>query len=75
MPVYDDEAFVTLQNIGTVFCPYKIFNNIELIETLSAICYECIDMWRNEEKECQIPFHPRQSLDVYYGFYFRMPDK
>lgn len=71
LPAYDGESFVTLQNIGTVFCPYQILNRTELIESLQAIGYECIDMWRNEEKECVIPFHPEHSLDAYHGFYFR----
>jgi putative methyltransferase (TIGR04325 family) len=71
LPVYDGNSFVTLQNIGTAFCPYQIFNKTGLIESLISIGYECIDIWRNEEKECGIPFHPEHSLDVYHGFYFR----
>ena len=72
MPVHETKAFITLQNIGTVFCPYKIFNQNELIKSMNAADYKCIDAWRNEEKSCDIPFHPEHSLDHYMGFYFHL---
>lgn len=71
LPAYEGEPFVTLQNIGTVFCPYRIVNTVELLGSMQKLGYECVDIWRNEEKECLIPFHPDRSLDVYHGFYFR----
>ncbi|HHJ18694.1 MAG TPA: amino acid adenylation domain-containing protein, partial [Gammaproteobacteria bacterium] len=71
MPLYNGDAFVTLQNIGTAFCPYQILNKTQFIESLQQQGYDMIDHWENPDKGCQIPFHPEQSLDHYDGFYFR----
>ena len=70
LPVHETRTFVTLQNIGTVFCPYRIFSLNELMESMSSAGYNCIDAWKNEEKSCHIPFYPDHSLDHYKGFYF-----
>lgn len=71
LPVHDGKPFVTLNNIGAVFCPYHVFNKAELIASMRALGYECVDIWKNEEKRCAIPFYPEHSLDAYHGFYFR----
>ena len=72
LPVHDEEEFYTLQNIGFAFCPYHIFKAQDFINNLLSLGYEVVDKWKNPEKECQIPFHERHSLDQYSGFYFRL---
>ena len=69
-PVYDGPAFVTLQNIGTAYCPYRIFNRSELTEGLAAHGYALVASWR-KDRQLRIPDHPDRSLDHYSGFYFR----
>lgn len=71
LPAYDGEAFFTLQNIGTAFCPYKIVNIVQFKQSLEKIGYSVEDQWTNPEKNCYIPYEPEHSLKCYYGFYFR----
>jgi putative methyltransferase (TIGR04325 family) len=71
IPVYDGETYVTLQNILTSVCPYKIQNRDALITSLKALGYQLINSWK-DNRTCSIPFHPELFVDGYYGFYFRM---
>lgn len=70
VPLYDGETYITLQNITTSVCPYKIQNKTEFIDSLQILGYELIDSWELE-RSCVIPF--RQDLNVrsYHGFYFK----
>lgn len=72
LPAYNGETVFTLQNIGTAFCPYKIVNLVEFKQQLIELGYEVVDQWANAEKSCYIPFHPKESLDCYYGLYLRL---
>ncbi|CAG0882008.1 unnamed protein product [Cyprideis torosa] len=72
LPLCDGDGFVTLQNIGTAFCPYRVSNKNEFIASVLALGYELVDQWDNPEKSCNIPFYPEQSLDHYTGMYFRL---
>lgn len=69
-PVYDGPAFITRQNIGAVYCPYRIFNRQEFVRSLEVIGYSLIDTWQ-KERAFRIPRHPDRSFDHYTGFYFR----
>jgi putative methyltransferase (TIGR04325 family) len=71
VPFYDGEMFITLQNIGYAFCPYKIQNRAEFIASLASIGYELIDSW-TLSRSCYIPFHPERFVRNYYGFYLRL---
>lgn len=71
VPFYDGETFITLQNIGYAFCPYKIQNRHEFIESLAALGYELIDNWKLD-RSCSIPFHSERFVRNYEGFYLRL---
>ena len=71
VPFYDGETFITLQNIGYTFCPYKIQNLHEFITSLDALGYELIDCWKLN-RSCSIPFHPDRFVSNYEGFYLRL---
>jgi len=71
-PLHDEMEFVTLQNIGSAFCPYQVFNREEFINAVCVLGYTLIDSWENAEKSCLIPFYPEHSLDHYCGLYFRL---
>ncbi|MEH1765143.1 MAG: TIGR04325 family methyltransferase [Nostoc sp.] len=73
VPFYDGEKFITLQNIGYAFCPYKIQNRPEFIASLSSLGYELIDTW-TWYRTCHIPFNPDRFVRNYYGFYLRLSD-
>ena len=70
MPVYDGEAFVTVQSTGRAFHAYRIYNRAALVGELTALGYRLIDDWSNREQHCEIPFTRGRDIDAYSGFYF-----
>ena len=70
LPVHAQFEFVTLQNIGTAYCPYRIFKNDKFVQSLVDIGYSLVDRWENPEKSCFIPFDEEYSVEPYSGFYF-----
>jgi putative methyltransferase (TIGR04325 family) len=71
VPLYAGKSFVTLQSIGTVICPYHIFNRDDFIGSITRHGYELIDTWETQETTCSIPFHPEKSIRACKGLYFR----
>ncbi len=69
-PTWDGSSFVTLQNLGTVFAPYRIFNRAEFLSSLEELGYELVDSW-HKMREVRIPRHPDKFTDRYSGFYLR----
>ena len=70
LPVHMSEAYFTLQNMGTAYCPYRITAEREFVDALKARSYVQQDRWENPDRTCRIPFHPAHSLDRYFGFCF-----
>jgi putative methyltransferase (TIGR04325 family) len=70
-PMRHGEQFVTLQALGTAFCPYHIFNRTTFVNSICDTGYELIDSWDNPEVSCYIPLYPEHSVPVYSGLYFR----
>lgn len=71
-PLHAQHQFVTLQNIGTAFCPYLIQQRDAFIGSLHALGYDVVDHWHNPDKRCMIPFYPRHSIDGYDGLLLRL---
>jgi putative methyltransferase (TIGR04325 family) len=69
IPLCDGDSFVTLQNIGTAFCPYRVFNRQEFVESLRHLEYEMVDEWYTHENSVHIPFHPDCELTTYGGLH------
>jgi putative methyltransferase (TIGR04325 family) len=72
-PVTDREGFVTLQDIGLSYCPYRIHSRAELIDPLLAMGYELVDSWQ-KERRLVVPGHPERTLEHYSGFYLTRVD-
>lgn len=70
LPVYDGEAFVTVQSTGRAFHAYRIGNRAALIAEMTALGYRLVDDWANREQHCEIPFTKGRDIDAYSGFYF-----
>jgi putative methyltransferase (TIGR04325 family) len=70
LPLCTGDSFVTLQNIGSSFCPYKIQNRDVFIAGVRSAGYELIDEWQNAEKSCHIQFEAARSLNYYSGMLF-----
>jgi putative methyltransferase (TIGR04325 family) len=69
-PIYEGPAFVTLQNIGTAHCPYRIFNRQEFVSELDAEGYRLVDEW-TKHRPSHVRFHPEKSFEHYTGMYFK----
>jgi|GEM_PF-213831 len=71
IPCYEGKTFITLQNIGYAFSPYKIQKRTELLASLASLGYDLIDSWK-DGRTCSIPFHPDRFVRAYHGFYLRL---
>lgn len=68
-PMHDGEPYITLQNIGSAYCPYRIFNREELIASITTLGYELVHSWQKDRKVV-IPGHPDKCFDHYSGLVF-----
>jgi putative methyltransferase (TIGR04325 family) len=69
LSLHPTRSAVTLQSIGTVFCPYAIFQRDAFVQSLAPLGYRLVDSWDNPDKGCTIPFHPEVSVSGYTGLY------
>ena len=70
----DREPFVTLQNIGTAFCPYVIHRKADVFAGMDKLGYRLVDEWTNPGKSCSLPLDADRSLPHYVGAYFTRAD-
>lgn len=70
MPMYDGEAFVTVQSTGRAFHPYRIYNRAAFVTEVTALGYRVVDDWQNREQHCEIPFTRDRDINAYSGYYF-----
>jgi len=70
LPAYDGPEFVTLQNIGSAFCPYRVFNRRALVEAMAGLGFELVEEWK-KARAFSVRFHPERAFAAYSGFYFR----
>jgi putative methyltransferase (TIGR04325 family) len=69
-PVYDGPAFMTVQNVSTVYCAYRVFNRQQLVGSMESAGYQLVDSWA-KPRRFRVPGHPDKGFDQYSGFYFR----
>jgi putative methyltransferase (TIGR04325 family) len=74
MPMYDGEAFVTVQSTGRAFHSYRIYNRAAFVAEVTALGYRVVDDWTNREQHCEIPFTRGRDIDAYSGYYFAHDD-
>jgi len=72
LPLHEQEAYWTVQSIGTAFCPYRIQRSATFFGELQALGYEVVDKWENPDKSCWVAFDPGHTLDRYYGAALRL---
>jgi len=70
MPMYDGEAFWTVQSTGRAFHAYRIYNRAAFVAEAEALGYRLVDDWQNREQHCEVPFTRGRDIDAYTGFYF-----
>jgi putative methyltransferase (TIGR04325 family) len=75
LPLHHEHEFSTLQCIGSVFCPYRIFAREKFFSSLHALGYRTVDTWSNPNKSCYIPTYPSHTLYEYSGACLRLERK
>jgi putative methyltransferase (TIGR04325 family) len=68
--IHPKQSYITLNSIGTAFCPYRVQSRDALVAELEALGYRLLDEWRNPGKGITVPFHPELDLEEYRGFCF-----
>ena len=71
VPAYDLPSAVTLENMGSAFNPYQLFNRAEFVGEFESMGYQIADQWCSPDLSCEIPLFPEHSIRGYTGFYFR----
>lgn len=74
-PLHPSNKTITLNNIGTSFCPYHIRRDDDFFKGLKQLGYTLLDDWKNEEKSCRIAFEPSRSLSFYRGAVLKLDYK
>jgi putative methyltransferase (TIGR04325 family) len=71
IPIHPSQTFVTLQNIGTTVCPYRIYRRDTVLQGFNTRGYDVMDEWQNLEHACMLPFDRDHSVPFYTGFLLR----
>jgi putative methyltransferase (TIGR04325 family) len=74
IPVWDREALFTLQTIDKIVCPYQIFNQSQLVNSLTALGYRLVDDWECPESTFSVRFRPSLRLNSYRGYYLALSE-
>jgi putative methyltransferase (TIGR04325 family) len=72
-PVRPQKGYVTLQNLGPSWCPYRIHGHNELIDPFNAMGYDLVDSW-GKDRRVEIPSRPDLRVDHYSGYYLRLSE-
>ncbi len=67
VPLTEGDAYVTLNSIGTAFCPYAVCNRDAFERDLTNAGYVVRDRWRNEELSCEPFDEPHRAVHGYAG--------
>ncbi len=69
LPTHPDTSFWTLQRIGDVELPYRVYSEPELVSSLSGLGYRLVDRW-SQNRELVVPFKHRHRVSEYGGYFF-----
>lgn len=70
LPLTEGETFYTLQNIGTAYCPYRVFNSAQFLRGMTDLGYRVVDRWFNPDCSCELPLNPERNVKWYSGVLF-----
>ena len=73
-PFHPSREFVTLSNMGTAYCPYKIRREGEFFDDLRRLGYEAVEEWHHPGKRCDVPFQVGPGEITYRGGLFARPE-
>lgn len=69
VPLSDYRTIFVLQNLGYAVMPYRIANQKEFVDGITALGYRVAERWLHDQP-CQILLRPDLPTPRYYGFYF-----
>jgi putative methyltransferase (TIGR04325 family) len=73
VPFCEGPSFITLQNNGSWFSPYKVQNKSDFIQGITSLGYELVDQWKvNRLDSFLLPLD--RPMPGYHGLYFRLKD-
>lgn len=75
MPLVEEPRYVTLQNIGTAFCPYLVEDARAVIAGMERLGYSLRNRWKNLEKRCLIADQPERSVHEYTSLHFQLVER
>ncbi len=71
VPLTAGDAFITLQNNGLWFSPYKVDNRAEFVKSIEALDYELVDKWEMTRPN-NFLVHFGEDAPKYHSMYFRL---
>jgi putative methyltransferase (TIGR04325 family) len=71
VPMCEGPGFITLQNNGSWFCPYKVDNVSDFIRGLHQLGYELVDQW-DLDRGVHFILPEGRVRPKYHGMYFRL---
>jgi putative methyltransferase (TIGR04325 family) len=73
IPLCEETPFITLQNNGCWFSPYKVDNRTAFIESVEALGYQLEDKWEMNRPN-NFLLAPGEPTPGYHGMYFRQKE-
>ena len=73
-PIYEMDSRVTLQAIGTAYCPYHLFNRTAFIKAFADFGYHVVDAWVCPGVGCYIPSALEHCIPALSGFCFALDE-
>jgi len=71
VPLSERDPFITLQNSGCWFSPYKVDNKSQFIRSIEALGYELVDKWEMTRPNIFLE-QQEDGVPKYHGMYFRL---
>jgi putative methyltransferase (TIGR04325 family) len=72
VPMTEGSGFITLQNNGSWFSPYKLDNRPAFIASIVELGYELVDAWEMDSPNAFLMQKPGEPKYPYCGMYFRL---
>lgn len=74
-PFHPTREFVTLNNMGAAYCPYKVRHRRRFFDELHDLGYRAVEEWHHPGKVCHVPFHIPMGEVTYQGGLFERRTK
>ncbi len=72
VPMWNRPELVSLQDLGPVVYPYRVFERSRFLDSLETAGYTVEDKWDCPEKSISIRFHPWIRINGFDGYYLTL---